>query len=101
MRPPIVVRPLTGAERQALTAGLRSPDAFVLRRCQILHASARRARAMRIAEQSGCDDLAVLDALRNGSSRHHRPPPRAFLGERAEQVRALLHRLGAEAGATP
>src|SRR5260221_3664158 len=63
MRSPIFVRPLTDAERQALTAGLRSPDAFVLRRCQILLASARGERAPRIAEQLGCDDQTVLEAL--------------------------------------
>jgi transposase len=103
MRSPIFVRPLTDAERQALTAGLRSPDAFVLRRCQILLASARGERAPRIAEQLGCDDQTVLGALHafnargltaleKGSSRPHRPPPRAFPDDRAEQVRALLHR---------
>ena len=103
MRSPIFVRPLTDAERQALTAGLRSPDAFVLRRCQILLASARGERAPRIAEQLGCDDQTVLDALHafnargltaleKGSSRPHRPPPRAFPDDRAEQLRALLHR---------
>ena len=63
MRPPIFVRPLTDAERQAVTAGLRSPDAFVLRRCQILLASARGERAPRIAAHLGCDDQTVLDAL--------------------------------------
>lgn len=40
MKPPIFVRPLSDAERETLKAGLRSPDAFVLRRCQILLASA-------------------------------------------------------------
>jgi transposase len=103
MRPPIYVRPLTDAERQAVTAGLRSSDAFVLRRCQILLASARGERAPRIAEQLGCDDQTVLDALhafnarglpalQKGSSRPHCPPPRAFSDDRAEQLRALLHR---------
>ena len=103
MRPPIFVRPLTDAERTALTAGLRSPDAFTLRRCQILLASARGERAPRIAEQLGCDDQTVLDALHafnahgldalhKGSSRPHHPPPQAFPGERAEQLRAMLHR---------
>jgi hypothetical protein len=109
MRPPIFVRPLTDAERQALTAGLRSPDAFVLRRCQILLASARGDRAPRIAAHLGCDDQTVLDALhafnaqglaalQKGSSRLHRPPPRAFPGERAEQLRALRHRSPREFG---
>ena len=103
MRSPIFVRPLTDAERQALTAGLRSPDAFVLRRCQILLASAQGERAPRIAEHLRCDDQTALDALhvfnacglaalQKGSSRPHRPPPQAFPGARAEQLRALVHR---------
>ena len=109
MRPPIFVRPLTDAERTALSAGLRSPDAFTLRRCQILLASARGERAPRIAEHLGCDDQTVLDArpafnahglaaLHKGSSRPHRPPPQAFPGERAERLRALLHRSPREFG---
>jgi hypothetical protein len=36
MKRPIFVRPLSDAERESLKAGLRSPDAFTLRRCQIL-----------------------------------------------------------------
>ena len=62
---------------------LRSSDAFVLRRCQILLASARGERAPRIAAPLGCDDQTVLAALhafnaqglaalQNGSS-HRRP----------------------------
>jgi hypothetical protein len=39
MKRPIFVRSLSDAERQHLEAGLRSSDAFVLRRCQILLAS--------------------------------------------------------------
>jgi transposase len=102
MRPPIFVRPLTDAERQAVTAGLRSSDAFVLRRCQILLASARGERAPRIAAQLGCDDQTVLDALhafnaaglpalRKGSSRPKRLRPAAFGPEQAQALRALLH----------
>jgi hypothetical protein len=41
MKPPIFVRMLSKKERVALEARLRSKDAFVLRRCQILLASAR------------------------------------------------------------
>jgi transposase len=102
MRPPIFVRPLTGAERQRLEAGLRSPDAFVLRRCQILLASARGERAAAIARQVGCDDQTVreaihafnargLAALRPGS-RRAKTIHRAFDATAAEQLRALLHR---------
>lgn len=36
MKRPIFVRELTDGERQALEAGLRSSEAFVLRRAQIL-----------------------------------------------------------------
>jgi transposase len=102
MRSPIFIRPLTDTERQTLTAGLRSSDAFVLRRCQILLASSRGERAPRIAEHLGCDDQTVLDALHafnaqgldaltKGSFRPHHTPL-VFGPEQAEQLRALLHR---------
>jgi len=42
MKRPIYVRPLSDAERETLEAGLRSPDAFTLRRCQIFHLLAHR-----------------------------------------------------------
>jgi transposase len=108
MRPPIFIRPLSEAERAALQQGLRSSDAFVLRRCQILLASARGERAPRIAEQLGCDDQTVLDALhafnasglsclQKKSSRAHRT--RLVFGpEQAERLRALLHRSPREFG---
>ena len=102
MRTPLVVRPLTDAERAALTSGLRSPAAFVLRRCQILLASARGERAPRIAEHLGCDDQTVLaalhacnapglEALRQGSSRPQRLRPAAFGRAQAAALRALFH----------
>ena len=72
MRPPIFVRPLRDAEGHALERGLRSSDAFVLRRCQMLLASARGERASQIAAHQGCDDQTVLDALQKGSSRPDR-----------------------------
>src|SRR6478609_1291182 len=102
MRPPIFVRTPTEEERQALEQGLRSNEAFVLRRCQILLASARGERAPRIAAYLGIDDQTVLDALhafnatglaclRKKSSRAHRT--RLVFGpEQAERLRALLHR---------
>ena len=102
MRRPIFVRPLTDAEHHTLERGLRSSDAFVLRRCQILLASARGERAPEIARQLGCDDQTVLDALhafngvglealQKGSSRPHRTRL-VFTPEQTEQLRALLHR---------
>ena len=45
------VRPVTDAERARLAASLRSSDAFVLRRSQILLASARGEAAPQIARQ--------------------------------------------------
>jgi transposase len=102
MRHPIFIRDLTDDERQALERGLRSSEAFVLRRCQILLASARGVRAPQIAAQLGCDDQTVLDALHafnavglaalhKGSSRPRRTRL-AFTPERAERLRALVHR---------
>ncbi len=64
MMPPLFVRPLTDAERQQLEAGLRSSDAFTLRRCQILLASVRGERAPRIAHHLRCHEQTVRNAIR-------------------------------------
>ena len=101
MRKPIFVRSLTDDERQQLEAGLRSADAFVLRRCQIILASARGEWAPRIAPNLGCDDQTVrnvivafneigLACLRRGSSLPHTMYP-AFDAAQVERLRALLH----------
>ncbi len=102
MRPPIYVRPLTDAERRTLDAGLRSSDAFVLRRCQIVLASARGEHARLIADALGCDDQTVrnaihafnargLAALTPGSSAPQQTPHAVFDAPRRAQLRALLH----------
>jgi transposase len=102
MRTPIFIRPLTEDEQRQTQAGLRSSDAFVLRRCQILLASARGERAPAIARQLGCDDQTVrnvihgfnasgLAVLQEGSSRPHRLRT-AFSPEGAERLKDLLHR---------
>jgi transposase len=39
MKPPIFVHPLTDTEQEAMRGGLRSANAFVLKRCQIVLAS--------------------------------------------------------------
>src|ERR1051325_3718281 len=54
MKPPLFVRELSDAERRELQAGLRSREAFTLRRAQILLASAEGQRPVRIAAQVGC-----------------------------------------------
>jgi DNA-binding CsgD family transcriptional regulator len=63
MKPPLYVRPLTDAERDALKAGLRSTDAFTLRRSQILLASARDRRPQQIADELGCASQTVRNAI--------------------------------------
>jgi transposase len=101
MRQPLFVRPFTDEEHRRLQAGLRSSDAFVVRRCQSLLASAHGERAAQIAQRLGGDDQTVRTAihafnrqgvacLHRGSSRPHTLQA-AFAGQRAEQLRALLH----------
>ena len=102
MRKPIYIRLLTPDEQQTLQEGLRSSNAFVLRRCQILLASARGQTARVIGEALGCDDQTVrnvlhafntqgLTTLTRRSSAPHRRPHAAFDAPRREQLRALLH----------
>ena len=102
MRPPIFVRELTKQERDRLEEGLHSADVYVLRRCQILLASARDEWVPRIAATLGCTDQTVRNVIREferdgldacltrGSSRPHTIPAKVD-GVAAEQVRALLH----------
>jgi transposase len=108
MKPPIFVRDLSKKERERLEAGLRSKDAFVMRRCQILLASARGESPPKIAESLGCASQTVrnairafngrgLDALLAGSSRP-RPIHAAFDGKSAEALRQMLHRSPREFG---
>jgi transposase len=98
---PIYVRPLTDEERGALTAGLRSRDAFVMRRCQVLLASASGKRASQIAADLGCDTDTALNAINAfkqtglralvAGSCAPKTPHRAFDTEAAERLRDLLH----------
>jgi transposase len=101
MRAPTFVRTLTAAERQQLHAGLRAADAFTVRRCQILLASADGQRAPTIARNLHCAVGTVHYALhafqRDGpaclqeqSSRPHSARP--FLDERfTDALKDLLH----------
>ena len=63
MKPPLFVRTLTAAERPQLQAGLRSADAFTLRRCQILLASASGQTPPLIARNLGCTSPSVRNAI--------------------------------------
>ena len=102
MQAPLLVRPLTDAEREALEAGLRSPVAFTLRRAQILLASDRGEHAPAIAAALGCSDQTVRNtiraferrgvvALRPGSHRPHTVHS-AFDPAAAARLKDVLHR---------
>jgi transposase len=108
MKPPIFVRELSRKEREALEAGLRSKDAFVMRRSQILLASARGQSPPKIAASLGCGSQTVrnaihafnergLDALVPGSSRPKRIHA-AFGQESSEALKELLHHSPREFG---
>ena len=101
MQKPLLVRPLTDAERASLEVGLRSSDAFRLRLCQILLASARGERVPPIARHLGCAEQSVRNAIHafharglasvtRGATTAH-TIHRAFAVPAAEQLRVLLH----------
>src|ERR671911_2784452 len=108
MRPPIFVRTLSKEEREALEEGLRSSEAFVLRRCQTLLASARGERAPQIAKNLGCGQQTVRDAIHDFNKRgldalkaiSSRPTEvhAAFDEQSALSLRELLHRSPREFG---
>lgn len=98
---PLYVRTITDDERRHLEAGLRSSDAFVLRRCQILLASAHGQHAIPVAKILGCSDQTVrevikafnangLKALEQQSRRPHNTGE-AFPSQPAERLKELLH----------
>jgi transposase len=101
MRQPLLVRTISENEREKLEARLRSKDAFVLRRCQILLASSRGQYAPAIAEALGCDDETVRDVIRafnarglacleRQSSRPHHIAT-AFSPAGMQQLKEVLH----------
>jgi hypothetical protein len=102
VRTPIYVRPLSDAERSAVKASLRSSDAFTLRRCQIVQASADHVPVPHIAAHLGCNEQTVrnaihafnmrgLAALTKGSFVAH-TIYRSLDDAGAERLRDLLHR---------
>jgi transposase len=101
MQPPLFVQPLTNFEREALTKGLRSPDAFTLRRCQILLASDQGQRPAQIAAVLGCAPQTVRDALHafaaeglaclQAKPRTPKTVHTAWPKGRDDDLRALLH----------
>jgi hypothetical protein len=61
---PLFVRPLMEAERATLEASLRSPDAFVLRRVQIVLSRVGGERSGQIAPRVGFTPQAMRDVIR-------------------------------------
>jgi hypothetical protein len=94
------VRAFTPEERRPLTAGLRSSDAFTLRRCQILLARARGQRPTLIARHLGCATQSVRNAIPavdthglaslHAQSRRPQRTRRVLDAAKREQLRALL-----------
>ena len=102
------VRSLTAEERRALTRGLRSADAFTLRRSQILLASADGKGPAEIGRSVGCTAQAVRNAIRAfeadglgclaAKSHARKDPGRVWDRARDEDLKDLLHRRPREFG---
>jgi transposase len=101
MQTPLFIRPLTADERDALEAGLRSAEAFTVRRCQMLLARAEGQHSTTIARNLRGHEQTVrnaihafhqrgMRAIHPTSSRPHRPKA-IFNPQRRERRRALLH----------
>jgi transposase len=101
MHPPLFVPPLSADQRAALRAGLRSPDAFTVRRCQAVLASAAGQPAKVIAQNLGCSAGTARNAIRAWNAegaaslaeKSSRPKSAAPLlpPDRHDDLRALLH----------
>lgn len=108
MKEPIFVRTLTDEERKKLETGLHSSNAFVLRRCQIVLASARGEHILAIARHLGCSDETVREVIHgfdqhglqvlSAQSRRPKRTQAAFPPDRAERLKELLHHSPREYG---
>jgi transposase len=101
MKPPLYIRHVTAEEHAALTAGLRSHDAFTVRRCQILLASAERQKPSGIAKTLRCAPQTVRNVLhafnahglacvQRGSNVPLKVEP-VLNADKREQLRVILH----------
>lgn len=101
MHKPLFVSPLSPEHHQALQAGLRSKDAFTVRRCQVVLASAQALKPGEIADRLGCSAGTARNAVRAWNAeglaclreKSSRPTStRPLLGpDREADLRALLH----------
>ncbi len=102
MKAPISVRALNPAEQAGIEAGLRSSNAFTLRRSQILLASSREQRPSEIAHNLGCATQTVRNAIHAFEQKgldclkHESFQPKTVQAQfdwaKCEALRALLHR---------
>jgi len=103
MSKPLVVRPFLDEERCALETGLRNSDAFTLRRCQILLASADGGTSGSISRQLRCGEQTVRNVIRafntrglavltKGSTVAHQLPHTAFDAAGLEHLKVLIKR---------
>ncbi len=102
MKTPLFVRTLSPAEQTRIEAGLRSSEAFTLRRSQILLASSRGQSPATIAKSLGCATQTVrnaihafdeigLNCLKQESSRP-KTVQAQFDQAKCEELRAMLHK---------
>jgi hypothetical protein len=101
MKPPLYIRHVTDEERATLEAGLRSHEAFTVRRCQILLTSAARqkpssiAKTWRCAPQTVRNVLHAFDAHGLACVQHWSNVPirvePVLNAAKREQLRAILH----------
>ena len=101
MKPPMFVRPLSDEERLALEQGLRSPSAFVVRRCQCLLKSAEGRTPRQIQKLLGWTDQTVRNAIRafeqeglaclQEKSSRPKSAKKLLEGEKLEGLKELLH----------
>jgi transposase len=101
MKPHTFVRPLTEEERATLERGCRAPDAFTVRRCHILLASAEGHSPSTIASHLRCARQTVYNVLDAFAERglaclqpgSHVPVSVApvLTAEKREHLQALLH----------
>lgn len=100
-KPRKFVRSLTATERRALERGRKSSDAFTVRRCQILLASAGRMGPAEVGRVVGCTAQAVRNAIRAfeagglgclaAKSHARKDPGRVWDRGRDDDLKALLH----------
>ena len=101
MKSPLYVHKLRPPEREVLEAGLRSQNAFTLRRCQILLASSEGQRPSVIAKNLSCASQTVRNVIHDFEQRgvacleHGSNVPVSvepvLTAEKREQVRAIVH----------